>query len=60
MFMANAEGAGVTCHDLGTVGGGRLKIDGHIDIAVEQLRNAHESWFPAYMEGGANPAIAAE
>ena len=60
MFMANAEGAGVTCHDLGTVGGDMLRIGDTIAVNVGELRNAHESWFPAYMEGGANPAIAAE
>jgi len=45
----NAEGAGVPFRRLGTVGGGRLTIDPLLSISVEELRESHESWFPAYM-----------
>ncbi|MCB1386144.1 MAG: phosphoribosylformylglycinamidine synthase subunit PurL [Nitratireductor sp.] len=60
MFAANASESGVTCTDLGTVGGDRLAIGPWIALGVGQLRAAHESWFPRFMDGEANPAIAAE
>ncbi|MCY6380364.1 phosphoribosylformylglycinamidine synthase subunit PurL [Hoeflea prorocentri] len=52
----NAEGAGVPFRRLGTVGGGRLTIDGILSISVEELRTAYESWFPDYMDGTAAQA----
>lgn len=47
--QASAESAGVPFRPLGTVGGASLIVDGLIDIAVPQLTDAHESWFPAFM-----------
>ncbi|WP_105440552.1 phosphoribosylformylglycinamidine synthase subunit PurL [Neorhizobium sp. T25_13] len=47
--QANAEGAGVPFRTLGTVAGDSLVIDDLISIAVPQLAEAHESWFPAFM-----------
>ena len=49
----NAEGAGIPFRRLGTVGGTSLVIDDLIAVPVAELRNAHESWFPAFMDGGA-------
>ncbi|MCY1668845.1 phosphoribosylformylglycinamidine synthase subunit PurL [Rhizobium sp. SL86] len=46
---ANAESAGVPFRTLGTVGGERLVIDEIVDVAVVDLVNAHESWFPTFM-----------
>ena len=54
----NAEGAGVPFRRLGTVSGDRLTISGLLSISVEELRTAHESWFPDYMDGSA--ALAGE
>ncbi|MEM9106802.1 MAG: AIR synthase-related protein, partial [Pseudomonadota bacterium] len=54
----NAEGAGVPYRKLGTISGDRLTIDSLLSISVEELRKAHESWFPAYMDGSA--ALAGE
>jgi phosphoribosylformylglycinamidine synthase subunit PurL len=47
--QANAEGAGVPFRTLGTVAGDSLVVDDLISIAVPQLTEAHESWFPAFM-----------
>ncbi|MCJ9752790.1 phosphoribosylformylglycinamidine synthase subunit PurL [Neorhizobium sp. BETTINA12A] len=47
--QASAESAGVPFRQLGTVGGASLIVDGLIDIAVPQLTDTHESWFPAFM-----------
>ncbi|MDA4848224.1 phosphoribosylformylglycinamidine synthase subunit PurL [Hoeflea poritis] len=52
----NAEGAGVPFRRLGTVGGDRLTMGDLLSISVEELRTAHESWFPDYMDGTAAQA----
>ncbi|MGV1756505.1 phosphoribosylformylglycinamidine synthase subunit PurL [Rhizobium sp. A22-96] len=49
----NAESAGVPFRRLGTIGGDALVINGVLSLPVEQLRDAHESWFPAFMDGSA-------
>ncbi|MCR9134987.1 MAG: phosphoribosylformylglycinamidine synthase subunit PurL [Alphaproteobacteria bacterium] len=50
----NAEGAGVPFRRLGTVTGNRLTIATVLSISLEELRQAHESWFPDFMsESGA-------
>lgn len=49
----NAASAGVPFRRLGTVGGDALVVDGLLTLPVEQLREAHESWFPAFMDGSA-------
>ncbi|MDR7147295.1 phosphoribosylformylglycinamidine synthase subunit PurL [Rhizobium sp. BE258] len=56
---ANAEGAGVPFRRLGSVSGENLVIDDLISLPIQQLRNAHESWFPEFMDGG-NALAAAE
>ncbi|MBP2559014.1 phosphoribosylformylglycinamidine synthase [Neorhizobium galegae] len=47
--QANAEGAGVPFRTLGTVAGDSLVVDDLVNVAVLQLTEAHESWFPAFM-----------
>ncbi|MEO4040991.1 phosphoribosylformylglycinamidine synthase subunit PurL [Hoeflea sp. CAU 1731] len=47
----NAEGAGVPFRIIGTVSGQELRLGDLLSIPVSQLRTAHESWFPSYMEG---------
>lgn len=56
---ANAEGAGVPFRRLGSVSGENLVVDDLISLPIQQLRNAHESWFPKFMDGG-NALVAAE
>ncbi len=56
---ANAEGAGIPFRRLGSVSGENLVIDDLISLPIQQLRNAHESWFPEFMDGG-NALAAAE
>jgi phosphoribosylformylglycinamidine synthase len=47
--QASAESAGVPFRALGTVEGDRLIVDTLIDVAVVDLDNAYESWFPGFM-----------
>jgi len=49
----NAENAGVPFRRLGKVGGDALVIDELLSVPVARLRDAHESWFPAFMDGSA-------
>jgi phosphoribosylformylglycinamidine synthase subunit PurL len=47
--QASAESAGVPFRTLGKIGGERVVVEGVIDVAVTDLKTAHESWFPAFM-----------
>ncbi len=44
-----AEVAGIFAPWIGTTGGDALKLGDHWTISVSDLKAAHESWFPAYM-----------
>ncbi len=46
----DAAAAGVPAARLGTSGGATLTVEGLLAISVAELRRAHESWLPAYME----------
>ncbi|HTT83210.1 MAG TPA: phosphoribosylformylglycinamidine synthase subunit PurL [Rhizomicrobium sp.] len=48
-LLAEAEVAGVPAVLLGETGGDRIAVAGNGEIAVAELRRAHESWFPAFM-----------
>jgi phosphoribosylformylglycinamidine synthase subunit PurL len=48
---AEAKTAGVPITSIGRTGGNKLMIVGAQSLTVAALREAHESWFPAYMEG---------
>jgi len=50
--LAEAERVGVPALRLGTTGGVALTGLGAEPISVARLREAHESWLPAYMAGG--------
>ncbi len=50
-IIARAEADGLFAAWLGTVGGERLTVEGHLSISVARLRETHERWFPAYMAG---------
>ena len=52
-IMARAGAAGVPVRRLGTTGGDALTPKGDRPILVAKLRESFESWFPAYMKGGA-------
>ncbi|NLS05161.1 phosphoribosylformylglycinamidine synthase subunit PurL [Rhizobium sp. P32RR-XVIII] len=58
-ICANAEGAGVPFRRLGTVTGSELVIDDLLSLSIQELRSAHESWFPDFMNDAA-AVIAAE
>ena len=60
LFAANAEGAGVSCTRSGVVEGNASIIDDLISISVSDLRQTHESWLPAFMDGDNAVAQAAE
>ncbi|MBD9372554.1 phosphoribosylformylglycinamidine synthase subunit PurL [Rhizobium sp. ARZ01] len=59
-LCANAEGAGVPFRRLGTVEGTSLVVDDLLAVSIERLRDAHDSWFPDFMDGSSNAAAAAE
>ncbi|WP_174800635.1 phosphoribosylformylglycinamidine synthase subunit PurL [Martelella limonii] len=46
---ASAEGCALAFRRLGTVKGNALVIDDLVSVAVEELRTAHEMWFPRFM-----------
>jgi phosphoribosylformylglycinamidine synthase len=48
-ITAEAAAAGVPAMILGVTSGAALTLPGSIQIAIHDLRTAHESWMPAYM-----------
>ncbi len=55
MFAANSEGSGVSFLRIGQVAGNRLIINDLVDISVDDMKQAHEAWFPEFM---GTPALA--
>jgi phosphoribosylformylglycinamidine synthase len=51
-ILARARAAGVPVRRIGTTGGHALTPEGERPILVGELRQAFESWFPAYMGAG--------
>ncbi|MDD9909845.1 MAG: phosphoribosylformylglycinamidine synthase subunit PurL [Ahrensia sp.] len=51
MFAANCEGSSVFFSKIGHMRGDRLIINDLIDTPIESLKQAHESWFPDFMNG---------
>ena len=49
-FMARAGTAGVSAISIGTTGGAELKLGRARAIPVRELKAAHESWFPRFMD----------
>ncbi len=49
-MLAAATAAGVPARKLGRAGGDGLKLAGGATILIEELRAAHERFFPAWME----------
>ena len=52
---ARAEAAGVDLPVIGRTGGDAVKLGDAKPVPVEELRSAHESWFPNYMGGDLAP-----
>ncbi len=50
-LIVDAAMAGVPATAIGAVGGDALVIGEHLNVAVADLRDRHESWFPGYMSG---------
>ena len=48
-LSVNAEGAGVPFRVLGQAGGNALTIGSILSISVDEMKKAHESWFPDFM-----------
>lgn len=46
-----AETRGVFAPFIGTTGGASVTLGAAKPIAIEELQKAHESWFPAFMDG---------
>ena len=55
-ILAEAKTARVPAVSIGRTGGGKLTIVGGQSVGVNALVNAHESWFPSYMEGELPPS----
>ncbi|MEO0327729.1 MAG: phosphoribosylformylglycinamidine synthase subunit PurL [Pseudomonadota bacterium] len=51
MLAANAEDSGVFFQQLGMVASDRLTIGKSLSLSVEEMKTAHESWFPDFMDG---------
>jgi phosphoribosylformylglycinamidine synthase len=52
-LVAAAQAAGVPALQLGYSGGPDLIVEGLLSIALSELREAHESWLPDYMNSAA-------
>jgi phosphoribosylformylglycinamidine synthase len=52
-IIAAAQNAHIHVTRIGATGGKQLTVAGDKPILVEELRTAHEAWFPAYMSGKA-------
>jgi phosphoribosylformylglycinamidine (FGAM) synthase-like enzyme len=50
-ILAEAKAAGIFAPWIGTTGGNELKLGQSRALSVADLQGAHESWFPAFMEG---------
>jgi phosphoribosylformylglycinamidine synthase len=51
-LCARAAESNVAAIAIGEVGGISLTVDDETPISLEELRGAHEGWFPRYMEDG--------
>ena len=50
-LLDRAGAAGIFMPWIGTTGGSDLRCGEIISISVAKLREAYETWFPAYMKG---------
>jgi phosphoribosylformylglycinamidine synthase len=54
--LVQAQRRHLPCWQIGKVGGDQLVVGG-TKLSLEQLRAAHEGWFPAYMGGSELPPV---
>jgi phosphoribosylformylglycinamidine synthase len=47
----DAAKAGVLVRDIGVAGGRAVEIEDVLSVGLDELRQAHEGWMPAYMSG---------
>ena len=52
-LLAAAEQAGVPAAVIGSTAGSSLTLSSGETISISELKAAHESWLPAYMDGKA-------
>lgn len=57
---ARAASAGINCPKIGRTGGASVTLGKARPVSLDQLRLAHESWFPDFMDGPSPSRIAAE
>ncbi len=50
-LIREAEAAGIDLMQIGSVSGNGLIAMGYATISLNMLREAHEGWFPAFMDG---------
>ncbi|MDE2464569.1 MAG: phosphoribosylformylglycinamidine synthase II, partial [Alphaproteobacteria bacterium] len=55
-ILADARQRNLPCWQIGEVGGEHLIVDGTA-VGLDQLRTAHEGWFPAYMGASELPPV---
>ncbi len=48
-LLRRAKTAGIAAEAIGTIGGQSLTVGGIGTISLDELRDAHEGWLPAYM-----------
>jgi len=48
-ILARADTQGITIRELGFAHGDTLNIEGGEEVRLDELRQAHESWLPDYM-----------
>jgi phosphoribosylformylglycinamidine synthase subunit PurL len=49
-LQTKAEASGLFARQIGTTGGNELKLGESRAISVEDMRAAHEGWFPTFMQ----------
>ncbi len=50
-FIENAKNKRIYIAELGQTGGHELTLDETVLISIDELKQAHENWFPNYMSG---------
>ncbi|MEN9896237.1 MAG: phosphoribosylformylglycinamidine synthase subunit PurL, partial [Pseudomonadota bacterium] len=58
--QARAKAADIFCPWIGRTGGSTVTLGKARPVSLDQLRKAHESWFPDFMDGPSPSRIAAE
>ena len=51
-MLERAAAAGIPALTIGETGGGALTVGGRSSISLDELRDLHEAWIPAWIAGG--------